>query len=142
LWHGSVSSRALTFSCARRGNNTRVAARREGAGPISLRLPGVRSIGRLAPGVSAAVLAVRTRRAGARGKRPVPRLERRSDLSPGPWIGRQNSLSDTAIRKRAKANEWTRDLSGAVRTRVRAVRTPTRACWRGDQGLPHASKAV
>jgi hypothetical protein len=44
---------------------------------------------------------------------------RRSDLSPGRWIGRQHSLSDTAIRKRAKANGWTRDLSSAVRSRVR-----------------------
>jgi hypothetical protein len=35
------------------------------------------------------------------------------------WIGRQHSLSDTAIRKRAKANGWTRDLSGAVRTSER-----------------------
>ena len=35
------------------------------------------------------------------------------------WIGRQHSLSDTAIRKRAKANGWTRNLSGAVRTSER-----------------------
>ena len=35
------------------------------------------------------------------------------------WIGRQHSLSDTAIRKRAKANGWTGDLSGAVRSRIR-----------------------
>jgi hypothetical protein len=31
-------------------------------------------------------------------------------------MGRQHSLSDTAIRK---ANGWTRDLSGAVRSRLR-----------------------
>jgi hypothetical protein len=46
------------------------------------------------------------------------------------WIGRQHSLSDMAIRKRAKANGWTRDLSGAVRSRfakvVREVREPAR----------------
>ena len=47
---------------------------------------------------------------------PTPR--RRSDIARG-WIGRQHSLSDTAIRKRAKANGCTRDLSGAVRSRVR-----------------------
>jgi hypothetical protein len=47
---------------------------------------------------------------------PTPR--RRSDIARA-WIGRQYSLSDTAIRKRAKANGWTRDLSGAVRSRVR-----------------------
>jgi hypothetical protein len=35
------------------------------------------------------------------------------------WIGRQHNLSDTAIRKRAKANAWTRALSGAVRSWVR-----------------------
>ena len=57
-------------------------------------------------------------RACARRSRPGPRLEggltyRRA------WIGRQHSLSDTAIRKRAKANGWTRDLSGAVRSHVR-----------------------
>jgi hypothetical protein len=34
-------------------------------------------------------------------------------------IGRQHGLSDTAIRNRAKAKGWTRDLSGAVRSRVR-----------------------
>ena len=47
---------------------------------------------------------------------PTPR--RRSDIARG-WIGRQHSPSDTAIRKRAKANGWTRDLSGAVPSRVR-----------------------
>jgi hypothetical protein len=36
---------------------------------------------------------------------------RRSDIARA-RIGRQHSLSDTAIRKRAKANGWTRDLSG------------------------------
>jgi hypothetical protein len=44
-----------------------------------------------------------------------------------PGIGRQHSLSDTAIRKRAKANGWTRDLSGAVRSRVRE--SLVRAGW-------------
>ena len=34
-------------------------------------------------------------------------------------LARQHKLSDTAIHKRAKAKGWTRDLSGAVRTRVR-----------------------
>jgi hypothetical protein len=34
-------------------------------------------------------------------------------------LPRQHGLSDTAIRKRAKANGWTPDLSGAVRSRVR-----------------------
>ena len=34
-------------------------------------------------------------------------------------IARQRGRSDTAIHKRAKAKGWTRDLSGAVRTRVR-----------------------
>jgi hypothetical protein len=45
------------------------------------------------------------------------------------WIGRQHGLSDTAIRNRAKAKGWTRDLSGAVRSRVRAssVREGVRA---------------
>jgi hypothetical protein len=33
------------------------------------------------------------------------------------WIGRQHSLSDMAIRKRAKANGWTRD-PGALRSPV------------------------
>jgi hypothetical protein len=48
---------------------------------------------------------------------------------PGAWIGRQRSLSGTAIRKRAKANGWTQDLSGAVRSRVREslVREEVRA---------------
>ena len=34
-------------------------------------------------------------------------------------LARQHKLSDTAIHKRAKAKGWTRDLSSAVRTRVR-----------------------
>jgi hypothetical protein len=34
-------------------------------------------------------------------------------------IGRQHSLSDTAIRMLAKANGWTRDFSGAVPSRFR-----------------------
>lgn len=34
-------------------------------------------------------------------------------------LARQHKLSDTAIHKRAKAKGWTRDLSGAVRNRVR-----------------------
>ena len=44
-------------------------------------------------------------------------------------LGRQHSVSDTAIRKRAKALGWTRDLSGAVRTLVREslVREEVRA---------------
>jgi hypothetical protein len=49
--------------------------------------------------------------------RSVPGLE--GGLTYRPGIGRQHSLSDTAIRKRAKANGWTPDLSGAVRCRVR-----------------------
>jgi hypothetical protein len=34
---------------------------------------------------------------------------------------RQHGLSDTAIRKRAKANGWTRDLSGAGAPRAAAA---------------------
>jgi hypothetical protein len=57
-------------------------------------------------------------RACATRSRPARTPRRRSDITRA-WIGRLHSLSDTAIRKRAKANGWTRDLSGAVRTRVR-----------------------
>ena len=35
-------------------------------------------------------------------------------------IGRIHGVSDTAIRKKAKADEWERDLSGAVRKAVRS----------------------
>jgi hypothetical protein len=61
---------------------------------------------------------LRARARGGQG-RPAPRLEGGLTYRPGAWIGRERSLSDTAIRKRAKANGWTRDLPGAVRSRVR-----------------------
>ena len=62
---------------------------------------------------------------------PTPR--RRSDLARA-WIGRQHSLSDTAIRKRAKANGWTRDLSGAVRSRFAKVGSRGRLCEPARRG--------
>jgi hypothetical protein len=70
-------------------------------------------------------LAVRTLRAGAREAiKACP--------TPG---SAQNSLSDTTICKRAKANGWTRDLSGAVRSRVgeevRTLRTCRDSAFRG-----------
>ena len=81
--------------------------------------------------------------AAVRAQRPLPRgshlpkacptPRRRSDLARA-WIGRQHSLSDTAIRKRAKANGWTRDLSGAVRSRFAKVGSRGRLCEPARRG--------
>lgn len=53
-------------------------------------------------------------------------------------LGRQHTVSDTAIRKHAKKEGWTRDLSGAVRARVRdrLVREGVRANQSANQGEP------
>lgn len=60
-------------------------------------------------------------------------------------IARQHApLSDTAIRKRAKALGWTRDLSGAVRTRVREslVREEVRANQSELMGVVPSEAAI
>ena len=59
-------------------------------------------------------------------------------------LGRQHSVSDTAIRKRAKALGWTRDLSGAVRTRVREslVREEVRANQSELMGVVPSEAAI
>jgi hypothetical protein len=67
-------------------------------------------------------------RAGVREINACPTPQRRSDIA-WAWIGRQHSLSDTAIRKRAGERV---DPGPLVR---RVVRTPTRACVRARVGL-------
>jgi hypothetical protein len=69
-------------------------------------------------------------RSPTRGSPPYARVRARGDLRPAPRLeggltyrrGLDRAPAQPlrpAIRKRAKANGWTRDLSGAVRSRVR-----------------------